>query len=422
MSIWELLFEPFPKENQINGLTNELKGIYIYNIFQQKKESILVVTSSLYESNQMYQIIQNYTSKVLLFPMDDFLTSEALAISPEFKNTRLETIHELSKNIPHIVITNLMGYLRYIPTMTCFESHKLTLFKNQDYDMKKMVQQLSQMGYERETIVSKTGDIAIRGYVVDIFPIGEINPIRIEFWGDTIDSIRTFNIENQLKIEEIDQITIRSNTEALFDTEEDHPYHQLPQYQKVTNILGFISSQQVIFIDYQQLKNSYEALLDEIFNYNINLELPSDTPYMYELDKLSPKYEKYLENFDDQLNCVKSTITYHTKEIFDLFGKNKDWNSYLNKQLQANKQIIICFSTRYQMNHFMEEYNRDDYVVTNECEIFEHKINLIIHPIVSGFEMNQFIIIGEQDLSQKKKQSIQYKSNFKYGKIGRAHV
>ena len=62
-----------------------------------------------------------------------------------------------------------------------------------------------------------TGEIAVRGYVIDIFPINSDNPIRIEFWGDEIDSIRTFNIESQLTISKIDEVTIFPNTETLLE-------------------------------------------------------------------------------------------------------------------------------------------------------------------------------------------------------------
>ena len=72
-------------KKEILGLTGELKGLYLYNYFKEKKENVVVVTQSLYEANILYQTLINYTNEVILFPMDDFLTSEALASSPELK-------------------------------------------------------------------------------------------------------------------------------------------------------------------------------------------------------------------------------------------------------------------------------------------------------------------------------------------------
>ena len=108
------LFDKFDGE-LILGLNNELKAIYISNFFKKQDKNIIVVTNSLFEANKLAQAIENYVDEALLFPMDDFLTSEAIAISPELKSTRIETLMRLSNEKKNIVITNLMGYLRYLP-------------------------------------------------------------------------------------------------------------------------------------------------------------------------------------------------------------------------------------------------------------------------------------------------------------------
>ena len=82
------LFKDF-KHEYVSGLNDELKSIYIYNYFNSSDNNVLVVCNSLYEANMMYQSLSNYINDVLFFPMDDFLTSEALAISPELKVTRI---------------------------------------------------------------------------------------------------------------------------------------------------------------------------------------------------------------------------------------------------------------------------------------------------------------------------------------------
>ena len=79
----------------VSGLNNELVCINIYDAFIKNNKGFLVVTSSTYEANNIYQTLLNYTNKVLFFPMDDFLTSEAIAISPEFKAERINTLNML---------------------------------------------------------------------------------------------------------------------------------------------------------------------------------------------------------------------------------------------------------------------------------------------------------------------------------------
>ena len=99
----------------ISGLNRELTCINIYNTFISNNKGILVVTDSTYIGNIIYQTLLNYTDRVLFFPMDDFLTSEAIAISPEFKVERINTLNILASDSKYIVVTNLMGALRYLP-------------------------------------------------------------------------------------------------------------------------------------------------------------------------------------------------------------------------------------------------------------------------------------------------------------------
>ena len=89
--------------------------------------------------------------------------------------------------------------------------------KGQVFERDYLINKLYDMGYERESIVSETGKLGVRGYVLDLFPIGVSNPVRIEFWGDEIDSIKTFDLESQLTIDEIDSIDVYPYTEFLLD-------------------------------------------------------------------------------------------------------------------------------------------------------------------------------------------------------------
>ena len=79
MSFFAKIFKYNEKSTQIQGLNDSLKALYVYDYFNHDKDSILVVTNTLFEANKFYQEIYSYTKDVLLFPMDDFLTSEALA-------------------------------------------------------------------------------------------------------------------------------------------------------------------------------------------------------------------------------------------------------------------------------------------------------------------------------------------------------
>ena len=113
--------ESFENGTVISGLTSELTIFYVLDYFRKSKKNVIVLANTLYEANQLYNNLITYSNNVLLFPMDDFLTSVALAVSPELKLKRLETLEKL-ENGKHIIVTNLMGYLKFnsnVPFKIC---------------------------------------------------------------------------------------------------------------------------------------------------------------------------------------------------------------------------------------------------------------------------------------------------------------
>ncbi|MEG2232362.1 MAG: transcription-repair coupling factor [Bacilli bacterium] len=414
MGIFNNLFN-VEKTKQILGLTDELKAIYINNYFIQKKEMIVFVTSTLYEANILYQNLLNYNSDVLFFPMDEFLTSEALAISPEFKTIRLETLAVLTFDSKKIVVTNLMGYLRFLPTIKDYKNNFITLIKNESIKIEELVKKLYNIGYHREAVVNKTGEIAVRGYVVDIFPLFEENPIRIEYWGDEIESIRYFNIDNQLSLKEIEKIEIFSNTEFIANKEvsfEEMKQKNLYKYTSITNISNLYKST-VFFNDYSALSSSYKSLLNEIFEYNISLNISNKTIYMNDFYEILNSQELYFQSFDNSLKNLE-TVNYETKEL-DYLGENyEEINKNLNKFIK-NRTVIICLQDNIRIRKLERELDNKSVILTTEDEIFENRINIIKKNVNKGFYFQNYIVVSENDLFKSKVSNFKYKTNFKIG-------
>lgn len=413
MSLFKKLFSLENAEN-ILGLVDSAKALYIYEKFLKEKKSSIIVTSSLYEANELFLMLQDYTTDVFLFPMDDFLTSEALATSPELRYTRLETLQNLMKHNPVIVVTNLMGYLRYLPAPSIYQQYQIVLEKNKDYNIKELISKFLTMGYVKETIVTKTGELAIRGFVLDIFPIGENNPIRLEFWGDTLDSIRTFDTETQLSKESLEIVEITPIGEFLVESEQNLIYRLMPNYIEVGNITSYMKNPIIFKIDSTQLQTSYETLQNEILEYNFGLGIDGNTKYMHDLSSLKEEQVIYLENFDDAMK-KQNSIRYQTFES-DIFPLElKEIEKKLQSYLKDHKTVVIFFSDRYQMNRLLDISTLESYVVTDENEILDNKINLIIKHLVKGFRYDSYVILTDRELFSKKETRIQYKSKFKYG-------
>ncbi len=91
MNVYHKIFDGLLKKGMgISNITDEFFALAVNELFKKEKEGILIVTPTLYEANKMYEMIKNYVDETYLFPMDDFLASQAVAISPEYLLKRLE--------------------------------------------------------------------------------------------------------------------------------------------------------------------------------------------------------------------------------------------------------------------------------------------------------------------------------------------
>ncbi len=414
MSLFDKMFEIDNSNSQILGLNDSLKALYIYDYYNKTKASLLIVTSTLYEANKLYQEINSYTPNVLLFPMDDFLTSEALAISPELKNTRLETLNSLLKS-NSIVVTNLMGYLRFLPSKKVYEESIINLQINNEYSKDDLIKKMTYLGYTHETIVDKTGTFASRGYVLDIFPISYSNPIRIEFFGDEIETIKEFNVDSQLTISIKDKITIYPNTEFLIGKDliiEDSSQKNLKQYTDIFSLYDFMNKPVVFYNDYDGLIESYKVLLQEIVDYNESNDI-KDFEYMNDFYKIIPSNYKNFCSFD---NVSGNNIEkYTSNDVENFIGSINDIYKRLDSYIKLKKTVIICLSDRYKVDKFLSDFEYKNIVLTNENDIIDNKINIIVKSIKSGFEYKNYVVISEEELYNKKSLQFKYKTNFKIG-------
>lgn len=399
----------------ISGLTLELKGLFIYKKYLKENKSILCITSSIYEANRLYQILLNYTDKVSFFPMDDFLTSEALAISPEFKLTRLDTLNQILIE-KRIVITNLMGFLRFLPNPKDYKNSYINIKINTDIKVEKLIDNLYKIGYKRESLVNKTGEMAIRGFVIDVFPINYKDPVRIEFWGDTIDKIATFDIDTQISKERLNEITITPVTEFIVDKtfDEEPKQREIINYITPSSMLDYLSSPIIIFDDKNSIVTNYELLVEEMNNYKTSNNLDKNINFMHTLKQNYNLEEINFASFDNTVD-KNSTINYNSYELENFTGSMDAISKRLNEYIKQKKTVIICLSDRYKVNKIEEELNSKDIVVTNINQIIQNKINLIVKKINTGYIIDNFVVISEKELFNKKDNSVAYKSNFKMG-------
>lgn len=418
MSVFEQLTSiDFEDNIGLTGITDEFFCISVYEQFIKQKKSILIVTPTLYEANQLYDSLTTYTNDVLFFPMDDFLTSEAVAVSPDLMVTRLETLNSLIDSSIKIVVTHLMGYLRFLPLPSVYQKNILHFSKNDEIDPKLLAEKLFHLGYHRETLVTKTGEMGVRGFVIDVFPIGESHPIRFEFFGDTIDSIRYFDEETQKSLKEIDAVSIYPYREFLL---EDYPEKEIPSQQKylpeysksVSHILDYFPHPIVIYKDYSQLKQSYMMLLDTVLEYRTSKDVDFISNYFYAFEKIHPKHLLYYFALDNITKDADVKIIHHEVKKITPFQENVELiNKFLHEQLNLGKTVVISIK-EYQAKN-LQKYLTVPISLTDEENIQPGQINLIYKDMNEGFMYSNYIFLTEKELFHTKTKK-QYQTKFKY--------
>ncbi len=394
----DFLSKYFKYENglTIAGLTKELNVFFVLELFKKENRNVLILANTLYEANMYYDSLRTYTDDVCLFPMDDFLTSVAVAISPDLKIKRLETLDTIRSGKKTIVVTNLMGYLRYLPNKNDSSNLEFNLSLGNNIKRDDILDILGKYGYVRESIVTTTGEFAVRGYIIDLFIIDEEHPIRIEFFGDEVDSIRYFDESTQLSIREINEIKIKPYTEV--------------ESSENSSLVDYMNDPYVLMINKDQIELAYEKLLNDILEYNENEGI--SRKHMYEMDDITYSHVMYLNSIGD--TEFGKYLGYKSQEIenftsdFELLGK------YCEKQIIGGKTVVICLTRESQLKSL--EPFLPSYKVVNKGELINREINILYKKINTGFVFEDYVVIADSDIERVKNAVINYKNSYHVGK------
>ena len=357
------------------GLTNELIAFFVVELFKKKKENIILLTSNLYEGNKAFNAIKNHTDDVVMFPMDDFVTSKVVAMSPEFQLGRLNALDKIKKS-NQIIVTNLMGYLKYLPNKNVNNTLNLSVNKEIKYD--DLINELIKFGYKRESLVTTTGEFSVRGFIIDIYPINELHPIRIEFFGNTIESIRYFDENTQRKIEDINEINISSFQEIKTENND--------------SLYNYTNNGIVVYLNKEQIDVAYKKLCNEIAEYKESNN--SSEKYMYELEEINPSYELFIDTINNPTNVTSSEIPSFNEDFEYLKDTVFKWK-------KEGKEVFFYLSK------------------DSEIKIIKGLIpdaNIINSKLTKGFMIDNIVCISENDIGTHAITQTKFGSNLHIGK------
>ncbi|HZK26222.1 MAG TPA: transcription-repair coupling factor [Thermoclostridium sp.] len=280
-----------------NGLSDMQRHHFAYSLIKQSGKKTLYITSNDLQARKVYKNLQNlFDDGVVYFPFREKMLYDIEAKSNEQAHERIEALTRILDNDFNVVVLSCECILDTFMPPEDFLSYRLSIKTGDTIDLEQLISQLVNMGYGREDQVEGRGQFAVRGGIIDIFPIQLQNPIRIELFDIEVDSIRTFDIENQRSIQTIEQADILSAKEFIFTKDEaieiaQQVQEELNEFSSHTKDKEFASS----------LAENFGLYIDKLKNAEYFAGIDKFIPYFYKekhtiLDYIKKDTMLYIED------------------------------------------------------------------------------------------------------------------------------
>lgn len=443
------------KRQLILGLSTSTKALAIASSLE-KEDRIVLLTSTYGEAEGLVSDLISILGEELVYPflVDDAPMVEFLMSSQEKIISRVEALRFLTDSSKKgILVCNIAASRLILPSPNAFKDSIVKISVGEEYDQHAFIHQLKENGYRKVTQVQTQGEFSLRGDILDIFEISQLEPCRIEFFGDEIDGIRSFEVETQLSKENKTELTIFPASDMLL-REKDYQrgqsalekqisktlspilksyleeilssFHQKQShadsrkflslcYDKTWTVFDYIEKDTPIFFDdYQKLMNQYEVFERDLAQYFTeelqNSKAFSDMQYFSDIEQIYKKQipVTFFSNLQKGLGNLKFDKIYQfnqypMQEFFNQF-------SFLKEEIERYKKMdytIILQSSNSMGSKTLEDM-LEEYQIKldsrDKTSICKESVNLIEGNLRHGFHFvdEKILLITEHEIFQKK--------------------
>ncbi|VTD23151.1 transcription-repair coupling factor [Streptococcus pneumoniae] len=443
------------KRQLILGLSTSTKALAIASSLE-KEDRIVLLTSTYGEAEGLVSDLISILGEELVYPflVDDAPMVEFLMSSQEKIISRVEALRFLTDSSKKgILVCNIAASRLILPSSNAFKDSIVKISVGEEYDQHAFIHQLKENGYRKVTQVQTQGEFSLRGDILDIFEISQLEPCRIEFFGDEIDGIRSFEVETQLSKENKTELTIFPASDMLL-REKDYQrgqsalekqisktlspilksyleeilssFHQKQShadsrkflslcYDKTWTVFDYIEKDTPIFFDdYQKLMNQYEVFERDLAQYFTeelqNSKAFSDMQYFSDIEQIYKKQSPvtFFSNLQKGLGNLKFDKIYQfnqypMQEFFNQF-------SFLKEEIERYKKMdytIILQSSNSMGSKTLEDM-LEEYQIKldsrDKTSICKESVNLIEGNLRHGFHFvdEKILLITEHEIFQKK--------------------
>lgn len=238
----------------IEHLWNAPKALIAALALKATGKHILILTGGSQEEGRLYQDMSYFCNRpVVDFPAWETLPNEKIAPSPDVVGERYKVLREVAHAAePYVILTSLQACLQRLIPINAFTSLNLTLKVGDTISFAELIPQLEAMGYHRSSVASDKGEFAVRGGILDIFPVSSPDPYRIEFFGDDIESMRIYDPVGQKSVRPAKVLELTPGQEM----------EMLAKNQQLCTIIDYLGKDTlIIFDDMLALEDRYAALV-----------------------------------------------------------------------------------------------------------------------------------------------------------------
>lgn len=320
---------PQAKNSMLTGVNFGAFNLIIRELLHRLQQPILIVASDENRAQQIYSsLVELFEENMVhFFPVEPLLETQAAVSSLDELSQRLDAMSFLLTKQKGIVISTPQALQYPLPAAIKFKANSLTLKVNQVCNLSKICDFLVRCGYKRDDLVANPGEFALRGDILDIYPINIAYPYRIEFFDDEIDNIRTFNPVSQRTKDSLTEVVIEPADDQLDKLYQNEDYTTILDYLTESGIICFDDiraiRQNIVQIDARNrdylanetstnIKNSrldFTSIFNQIVQAKIYSSLFQVSVNDLKIDQLLNLHTREPQQFFSQMSLIKNELS-----------------------------------------------------------------------------------------------------------------
>ena len=384
----------------LSGLTDSGKVHFAYSTYFYAEKPICIITYNELQAKKILKNLEYFSNSVNYFPKKEIMAYDYLAESKDTTYNRIACLNDIYNKKAQIIVTTIEAVSQRLVAEDVLYKNILSFKIGDEINLEEIKQKLVALGYERQEVADNKSEFSIRGGIIDI-TTSDKEGIRIELWGDEIDSIRTFDINTQRSKDKKKEVSIYPAHEFILekdlkeiaqDIEDERDREEIlegnyeTKIDKYWNI--FYSNSNNTFIDY--IKENYIIFLDEVNKIKARSEnVIKDTKNLIKsLIEKKRFVPQSLEKIGDYIEFLEKI-----KDIQTIYLENKDIG-FVDKQSMHAKRNGYSFSYR-------------------EVNFFRSSMDLLFKEVQEGLGEGTTIAIlcGSQNNINRTKKLLQEKIN-----------